>query len=125
MQPRLHHRQTLTCHSRTYKEIDLGPFTPHPSVVIYILSNEMPYEGKTGDLYREFLTKMCRELKKWDDTRLYIGNTGYGLGHSGDIYDVHRYWGWYYNTFLTYLNMRDKAMWQNPEEYNRLLLPNV
>ena len=62
----------------------------------------------------EFLTKMCRELKKWDDTRLYIGNTGYGLGHSGDIYDVHRYWGWYYNTFLTYLNMRDKAMWQNP-----------
>lgn len=99
---------------RTYREIDLGPFTPHPSVVIYILSNEMPYEGKTGDLYREFLTKMCRELKKWDDTRLYIGNTGYGLGHSGDIYDVHRYWGWYYNTFLTYLNMRDKAMWQNP-----------
>ena len=22
---------------KTYKEIDLGPFTPHPSVVIYIL----------------------------------------------------------------------------------------
>lgn len=97
----------------TYKETDLGPFAPHPSVVIYILSNEMPYNGETGDLYREFLSKMCRELKKWDDTRLYIGNAGYGLGKSGDIYDVHRYWGWYYNTFLTYLNMRDKNMWQN------------
>lgn len=99
---------------KTYKEIDLGPFTSHPSVVIYILSNEMPYEGRTGDLYRDFLSKMCIELKKWDSTRLYIGNTGYGLGKSGDIYDVHRYWGWYYNTFLTYLNMRDKSMWQNP-----------
>ena len=29
---------------KTYKEIDLGPFTSHPSVVIYILSNEKPYE---------------------------------------------------------------------------------
>lgn len=99
---------------RTYKEVDLGPFAPHPSVVIYILSNEMPPEGEVGARYREFLIRMCAELKKWDDTRLYIGNTGYGLGRSGDIYDVHRYWGWYYNTFLTYLNMRDKRMWQNP-----------
>lgn len=99
---------------QTYKDIDLGPFTPHPSVVIYTVTNEMPYEGKAGDLYRDFLTRMCNALKEWDDTRLYICNAGYGLGHSGDIYDVHRYWGWYYNTFLTYLNMRDKAMWQNP-----------
>ena len=99
---------------KTYKEIDLGPFTSHPSVVIYILSNEMPYEGKVGDLYRDFLARMYQELQKWDSTRLYIGNAGYGLGKSADIYDVHRYWGWYYNTFLTYLNMRDKNMWQNP-----------
>lgn len=99
---------------KTYKEIDLGPFTSHPSVMIYILSNEMPYEGKVGDLYRDFLARMHQELQKWDSTRLYIGNAGYGLGKSADIYDVHRYWGWYYNTFLTYLNMRDKSMWQNP-----------
>lgn len=101
---------------QTYKDIDLGPFAPHPSVVIYVLSNEMPFDGEIGDKYRVFLTKMCNELKKWDDTRLYIGNTGYGLGKSGDIYDVHRYWGWYYNTFLTYLNMRDKNMWQNADK---------
>lgn len=99
---------------QTYKEVDLGPFTSHPSVVIYILTNEMPYEGKVGDLYRDFLSRMYQELKKWDSTRSYICNAGYGLGKSADIYDVHRYWGWYYNTFLTYLNMRDKEMWQNP-----------
>lgn len=99
---------------KTYKEEDLGPFASHPSTVIYILSNETPHDGTAGQLYRNFLTRMCRELKKWDDTRLYIGNTGYGLGKSGDIYDVHRYWGWYYNSFLTYLNLRDKPMWQNP-----------
>lgn len=99
---------------KTYKEKDLGAFTAHPSVVIYILSNEMPYKGKAGDLYRHFLSQMYQELKRWDDTKLYICNAGYGLGKSADIYDVHRYWGWYYNTFLTYLNMRDTDMWQNP-----------
>ncbi len=99
---------------KTYKEEDLGPFASHPSVVIYILSNETPYEGKVGDLYRDFFSKMHTELKKWDSTRLYICNAGYGLGKSADIYDVHRYWGWYYNTFLTYLNLRNKDMWQNP-----------
>ncbi|MFT4224154.1 glycoside hydrolase family 2 TIM barrel-domain containing protein [Dysgonomonas sp.] len=96
-----------------YKSIDLGAFTPHPSVVIYVLSNEMPYMGQAGDLYREFLRKMYESLQKWDNTRLYICNAGYGLGKSADIYDVHRYWGWYYNSFLTYLNMRDMDMWQN------------
>ena len=61
---------------KTYKEIDLGPFTPHPSVVIYILANEMPPEGEVGTRYREFLTKMCGKLKKWDDTRLVIPDMG-------------------------------------------------
>lgn len=97
----------------TYKNVDLGPFTSHPSVMIYVLSNEMPYSGKAGELYEEFLKKMHETLRTWDDTRLYIGNAGYGLGKSADIYDVHRYWGWYYNSFLTYLNMRDMDMWQN------------
>lgn len=98
----------------TYKNRDLGPFTSHPSVMIYIMSNETPYSGKAGDLYREFFSRMHQVLKAWDDSRLYICNAGYGLGKSADIYDVHRYWGWYYNTFLTYLNMRDQSMWQNP-----------
>lgn len=103
----------LAASVRRYKETDLGPFTSHPSVMIYILSNEMPYEGQAGDRYREFLRKVYEELIKWDHTRQYICNAGYGLGKSADIYDVHRYWGWYYNSFLTYLNLRDTEKWQN------------
>lgn len=98
---------------RIYKEDELGPFTSHPSVMIYVLSNEMPYKGKAGDAYRDFLQKAYRELIKWDHTKQYICNAGYGLGRSGDIYDVHRYWGWYYNTYFTFLNLRDMDQWQN------------
>lgn len=94
-----------------YKEVELGPFALHPSTVIYVLSNEMPQRSEP---WREFLKNCYDQLIQWDHTRQYIGNTGYGLGRSADVYDVHRYWGWYYNTFLTYLNLRDMDMWQNP-----------
>jgi hypothetical protein len=96
-----------------YKNSDLGPLVRHPAMMIYTLSNEMPYEGQSGEKYRTFLSKAYQALKEWDPNRLYIGNAGYGLGKSADVYDVHRYWGWYYNSFLTYLNMRDEEMWQN------------
>ncbi len=98
---------------RIYKEEDLGPFTSHPSVVIYVLSNEMPYQGELGEKYRRFLQEAYDELSQWDHTKQYIGNAGYGLGRSADVYDVHRYWGWYYNTYFTFLNLRDMEMWQN------------
>ena len=39
----------------------------------------------------------------------HIGNAGYGEGREGDVCDVHRYWGWYYNSFLTYYNLRDSV----------------
>ncbi|MGV8093234.1 MAG: glycoside hydrolase family 2 TIM barrel-domain containing protein [Mangrovibacterium sp.] len=98
---------------RIYKETELGPFTAHPSVMIYVLSNEMPYKGETGEAYRKFLQNAYEELIKWDHTKQYICNAGYGLGRSADVYDVHRYWGWYYNTYFTFLNLRDRQMWQN------------
>lgn len=97
-----------------YKTNELGPLSPHPSVVIYVLSNEMPYSGESGELWHHFLEDCYTELVKWDSTRAYIGNAGYGLGKEADIYDVHRYWGWYYNTFLTFLNLRDGDIWKNP-----------
>ena len=81
-------------------------YVRHPAVIIYILSNELPYTGKAGAAWHEFLTAAHGRLKAWDATRLYIGNAGYGEGKEGDINDVHRYWGWYYNTFLTYYNLR-------------------
>ena len=82
----------------------------HPSVVIYVLSNEMPYKREAGEQVHAFLSRMYDRLRQWDSTRLYIGNAGYGEGREGDINDVHRYWGWYYNTFLTYYNLRDSKL---------------
>lgn len=96
-----------------YKEVELGPLAWHPSIVIFVLSNEQPYRGKAGEAYHQFLDSLYKTLLKWDNTRPYIGNAGYGLGRNADIYDVHRYWGWYYNSFLTFLTLRDKQMWQN------------
>ena len=94
---------------RAYQDA-FEPYVHHPSIVIYILTNEMPYKGKTGEAVHEFLTKAYEHLSKWDHTRAYIGNAGYGEGHEGDINDVHRYWGWYYNSFLTYYNLRDPKL---------------
>lgn len=90
-----------------YKRLFNG-FASHPSIVEYYLANELPYTGVRGDAFSEYLTTAIAELKKWDDTRPYIGNAGYGIGREGDVCDVHRYWGWYYNSFLTYYNLRDK-----------------
>ena len=96
-----------------YKRDEFSPLSFHPSVVIYVMSNEMPYDGKKGERWHEFLQSCYGQLVKWDDTRAYIGNAGYGMGREADIYDVHRYWGWYYNSFLTFLNLRDAERWQN------------
>lgn len=91
-------------------------YARHPSIVIYILSNEMPYKGESGKAVHEFLTKAYDHLSKWDRTRLYIGNAGYGEGHEGDCNDVHRYWGWYYNSFTTYYNLRDPHLFGDYEK---------
>ena len=89
-------------------------YVRHPSVVIYILSNEMPVSGSRGAGFHAFLSRAHGSLRKWDPTRLFIGNAGYGEGHSGDINDIHRYWGWYYNTFLTYYNLRSDTLFGDP-----------
>lgn len=88
----------------------------HPAIVIYVLSNEMPYKGQRGAAFTEFLSRAHERLRQWDATRLYIGNAGYGEGFSGDVRDVHRYWGWYYNTFLTYYNLRDENLFGDPNK---------
>lgn len=98
---------------KNYKDYYLGEFVNHPSVMIYSLSNEMPTTGKVGEAYMDFLHKAYLQLREWDGTREYIGNAGYGMGRAASVYDVHRYWGWYYNSFLTFLNLRDMGMWQN------------
>lgn len=90
-----------------YREL-LERYASHPSIVLYLLANELPVSGARGAAFSELLTRAHAELRRWDDTRPYIGNAGYGEGREGDVCDVHRYWGWYYNSFLTYYNLRDK-----------------
>ncbi|HVU99756.1 MAG TPA: glycoside hydrolase family 2 TIM barrel-domain containing protein, partial [Verrucomicrobiae bacterium] len=96
-----------------YKDL-FDTYARHPSIVIYVLANELPASGSRGKAFHEFLEKAHAALQSWDSTRLYIANAGYGEGREGDICDVHRYWGWYYNTFLTYCNLRDGALFGDP-----------
>lgn len=84
-----------------------GPIMHHPSLVMYALTNEVPFNGEIAKKWVQFLDYAFAKLKIWDPSRLYIGNAGYGLGKSGDICDLHRYWGWYYASPFTFLHIRD------------------
>jgi hypothetical protein len=90
-------------------------YVAHPSIVVYVLSNELPYEGKRGAAWHEFLSKAHTALKK-EYPVPFIGNAGYGQGREGDLNDVHRYWGWYYNSLLTYYNLRDPLLFGDPNK---------
>src|SRR5690606_7660906 len=90
-----------------YANTKFQPIMHHPSLMIYALTNEVAYRGEKAKEWVSFLSYAHKELRKWDDTRLYIGNAGYGYGQSGDICDLHRYWGWYYASPFTFLNTRD------------------
>lgn len=95
-----------------YRDSVLGPLANHPSVVVYVLTNEqadeeIPYLKKGAAGIDAFLRQAYDSLHAWDSSRVYIANAGYGFGRAGDICDLHRYWGWYYNSFLSFYEMRD------------------
>lgn len=95
-----------------YRNEVFEPLVNHPSIVIYVLSNEQAskdigYLSRGADEVEAFLDKIYDAMSAWDSTRVYIGNAGYGLGRNGDITDIHRYWGWYYNSFLSFYTLRD------------------
>jgi beta-galactosidase len=104
---------------RWYRDSVVAPQANHPSVVIYTLSNEQaaPEIGYLSRGHAEvarFLQTVYDTLKQWDDTRLYIGNAGYGFGRAGEVCDLHRYWGWYYNSYLSFYTLRDpKICWRS------------
>lgn len=98
-----------------YENEKFQPLMHHPSLMIYALTNEVPYTGEIAKKWQDFLNYAYKQLKKWDDTRLYIGNAGYGYGRGGDICDLHRYWGWYYASPFTFLNIRDYDRITSPE----------
>jgi hypothetical protein len=104
---------------RHYRDRVLGPQVNHPSVVVYVLTNEVAspeisYLSKNHQAMNRFLTALHDSLRRWDGTRLYIGNAGYGFGRAGEVCDLHRYWGWYYNTALSFYTLRDpKLCWRS------------
>jgi len=95
-----------------YRNDVLGSQVNHPSVVIYTLANEVAdaeihYESTGAAAMGRFLQTMYDSLHVWDPTRLIIANAGCGFDRTGEICDLHRYWGWYYNSFLSYYTLRD------------------
>lgn len=90
-----------------YENDKFAPIAHHPSLVIYAMTNETPFRGSLMPKWKKFLSYAHVQLKKWDPTRLYIGNAGYGYGQSGDICDLHRYWGWYYCSPFTFIHIRN------------------
>ncbi|WP_345947617.1 glycoside hydrolase family 2 TIM barrel-domain containing protein [Mucilaginibacter sp. PAMB04274] len=90
-----------------YEHKKLGAIAHHPSLMVYAMTNETPFVGKRAEMWEKFLTYAFGKLKGWDETRVYIANAGYGYGKTGDICDLHRYWGWYYSSPYTFLNIRN------------------
>jgi hypothetical protein len=116
---------------RWYKDDVIGPLVNHPSVVIYVLSNEqadreIPYLSQGAEGIDRFLEQAYDSLHAWDPTRAYIANAGYGFGRAGDVCDLHRYWGWYYNSFLSFYTMRDpKVCWRTPVQQPMTMTENT
>ncbi len=92
-----------------YENEKLGLIAHHPSLMVYAMTNETPFNGSRAVAWEKFLDYAYNKLKVWDETRVYIANAGYGYGKTGDICDLHRYWGWYYSSPYTFLNIRDNA----------------
>ncbi len=91
-----------------YRTKKFNKIAHHPSLMVYAITNETPYRGDNFKPWQDFTKYVFKRLQKeWDSTRLYIGNAGYGYGQSGDICDLHRYWGWYYSSPFTFLNTRN------------------
>lgn len=98
-----------------YRNDVLAQQVNHPSVIIYALSNEtadaeVHYQSDGAAGMGRFLQTVYDSVHAWDPTRLVIANAGYGFGRTGEICDMHRYWGWYYNSFLSFYTLRDPAV---------------
>jgi len=90
-----------------YEDRAFAMIANHPSLMIYAMTNETPFAGKTVAAWEKFLAFATVRLRDWDSTRVYIANAGYGYGKAGDICDLHRYWGWYYSSPFTFLHIRN------------------
>jgi hypothetical protein len=103
-----------------YRETKFHPVVQHPSLIIYALTNEVAGEGPAGARWDKLLGAIHHDLQPWDPTRLYIANAGYGYGRVGEINDLHRYWGWYYQSPFTFLHLRDYERIVQPDKVQPL-----
>lgn len=98
-----------------YRDTVLAPQVNHPSVIIYALTNEVSdpeihYASDGAAAMGRHLQAVYDSVHVWDPTRLIIANAGYGFGRTGELCDLHRYWGWYYNSFLSFYSLRDPSV---------------
>ncbi|MBI5769997.1 MAG: hypothetical protein HZA93_19635 [Verrucomicrobia bacterium] len=103
-----------------FRETKFHPFVQHPSLIVYALTNEVAGEGTAGARWDKLLGAIHHDLQPWDPTRLYIANAGYGYGRVGEINDLHRYWGWYYQSPFTFLHLRDNERIVAPDKVQPL-----
>lgn len=90
------------CVSR-YRNMILG-LANHPSVVIYVLSNEDDFEQEQN---REFLSRIREDIRRLDPSRPVIGNAGFGKGQPGEIYDIHHYVGYYVGNLCDWYDLSE------------------
>lgn len=91
-----------------YRQRFAEAYMNHPSVVIWVLSNELPSAmTEAGKEYISFLNQCYQGLSQWDPTRAYIENAGFGLGQGGEVNDFHVYMGWYNGVVASIYKFRD------------------
>lgn len=114
-----------------YTDEVLAPQANHPSVIIYALSNEthdaeVHYASDGAPAMLRFLHAVYDRVHAWDPTRLIIANAGYGFGRVGEVCDLHRYWGWYYNSALSFYTLRDpRICWRGGRTGQPITLSEV
>ncbi len=84
-----------------YREI-ISNLAAHPSVVIYVLTNETDRVK-----FKDFLEATRADVALLDPTRPVIGNAGFGQGEGGEIYDIHPYYGWYHGNLNDWYALSD------------------
>ncbi|MBN2642202.1 MAG: hypothetical protein JXR78_11140 [Victivallales bacterium] len=91
---------------KAYKDQYLRNFLFHPSVVIQVLSSNVGTTQAGRDTYYDWLERLCRRLQAWNPGSIFLASAGAPACKAGEINDMHFYSGWYYGSFLDYLNLR-------------------
>ena len=95
---------------KDYNDKYFKHYAQHPSVVIYVLANEVGRNGNDRVVYDAWLGRLAKRIKKVYPNVAYMTDSGADAFSSGDIADWHFFAGWYYGSFLDYINFRNPAV---------------